>query len=119
MTKAEIAKSFSSGNFDKCFDYLTYKTFWNTPGEQYLTGRNEIEPFCKKIRAYFDSVSTNFQQLNLIENEHCVVINGTAEFIRNGKKVSFVSSCDVYEFDTENNFVSIHSYCITERTENN
>lgn len=114
MTKKEIAKSFSGGNFDKCFNYLTDKTFWNTPGEQYLTGRHEIEKFCKKIRAYFDSVTTNFQQLNLIENENCVAINGTAEFLRDGKRVSFVSSCDVYEFDSENKIVSIHSYCITE-----
>lgn len=115
MKKTEIAKAFSSGNFDKCFDYLTNKTYWNTPGEQCLTGRNEIEPFCKKIRAYFDSVTTNFQQLNLIENERCVAINGTAAFIRDGKRVSFVSSCDVYEFDDQDKIISIHSYCITER----
>ena len=115
MKKVEIAKAFSSGNFEICFGHLTDKTFWNTPGEQYLTGRNQIEPFCKKIRAYFDGITTNFQQLNLIENEHCVAINGTAEFIRDGKRVSFVSSCGVYEFDGNNKIISINSYCITER----
>lgn len=117
MTKREIAEAFSGGQFDKCFDYLTDQTIWNTPGEQYLTGRNEIEPFCKNIAAYFISVTTNFKQLNYIENDHCIAINGTAEFIREGKSVAFVSSCDVYEFDSDKKIKSINSYCITERTE--
>jgi hypothetical protein len=115
MTKSEIAQLFSSGQFDNCFDYLTDQTIWNTPGEQFLTGRSEIEPFCKKIAVYFSSVTTNFTQLNLIENENCVAINGTAEFIREGKRVAFISSCDVYEFDSDRNIASINSYCITEQ----
>ncbi|MBL0145429.1 MAG: nuclear transport factor 2 family protein [Chitinophagaceae bacterium] len=117
MTKSELSQAFSGGQFEKCLDYLTDQTIWNTPGEQFLTGRQEIEPFCKKIAAYFNSVNTNFKQLNLIENDHCVAINGTAEFIHEGKRVSFISSCDVYEFDLDNKFLSINSYCITERQE--
>lgn len=112
MTKSEIAQAFSRGDFEKCFAYLTNQTTWDTPGEQNLTGRKEIESFCTNVRAYFDSVTTNFQQLNVIENANCVAINGTAEFIREGKRVSFVSSCDVYVFDTNNNIASITSYCI-------
>ncbi|MBX2962366.1 MAG: nuclear transport factor 2 family protein [Cyclobacteriaceae bacterium] len=115
MKKKDIAQAFSGGEFEKCFNYLTDQTIWNTPGEQYLTGRSEIAPFCKKIAAYFSGVSTKFNQLNLIENDRCVAITGTAEFIREGKRVSFISSCDVYEFDIHNNIVSINSYCITER----
>lgn len=115
MTKREIAEAFSGGKFDKCFDFLTPQTIWNTPGEQYLTGKGEIVSFCKKIAAYFESVTTDFRQLQLIENDKCVAINGTAEFKRGGKRVAFVSSCDVYEFDEQNWIVSIHSYCITEK----
>ncbi len=44
------------------------------------------------------------------------IINGTAEFIREGKRVSFVSSCDVYVFDDNSKIVSIHSYCITDKS---
>ena len=119
MTKSVIAQAFSGGNFAQCFPYLTDQTVWNTPGEQYLKGRQEIEAFCEKVSAYFSSVTTNFQQLNLIENEQCVAINGTAEFIRDGERINFVSSCDVYEFDEENNIKSITSYCITEQPEIN
>jgi len=115
MNKSAIAQAFSGGEFEACFPYLTDITVWNTPGEQYLAGRQEIEPFCKKVADYFSSVTTNFKQLNLIENDNGVCINGTAEFIRDGKRVSFVSSCDVYVFDGENRIISIHSYCITEK----
>lgn len=117
MTKKEIAEAFSGGKFDKCFDYLTDQTIWNTPGEQFLTGRKEIEPFCEKVSAYFSNVTTNFKQLNLIEDDFCIAINGTAEFIKEGKIVAFVSSCDVYEFDFDNKIKSINSYCVTERPE--
>ena len=117
MTKSEIAQAFSGGKFEVCFDYLTDLTVWNTPGEQYLIGRKEIEPFCKNISAYFGSLSINCEQLNLIENDRSVAINGTAEFIREGKRVSFVSSCDVYEFGANNKIITINSYCITERPE--
>jgi len=116
MTKSKIAQAFSQGDFEKCFMYLTDTTIWNTPGEQLLTGKQEIESFCKIVKAYFDSVTTNFQQINLIENTNCVAINGTAEFMRDGKRVSFVSSCDVYVFDTDNNMEGITSYCITDRS---
>ena len=115
MTKREIAQAFSGGNFEVCFPYLTDQTIWNTPGEQYLEGKKDIEVFCKKISGYFDNITTDFRLLNLIENETCAAINGTAEFLRDGKRVSFISSCDVYEFDNLNNIISIHSYCITEK----
>lgn len=115
MTKLEIAKAFSGGQFEQCFGYLTDETTWNTPGEQYLKGRTEIEAFCIKVASYFRSVTTRFTQLNLIENDCCIAINGTAEFFRDGEKLAFISSCDVYEFDTENRIKTITSYCITER----
>ena len=115
MTKTEIAQAFSNGHFEKCFPYFTEQTIWNTPGEQLLTGKSEIEQFCEKIAAYFSSVDTRFQQIHLIENEYCIAINGTAEFIRDGQRVSFISSCDVYEFDEHNNIISITSYCTTQR----
>ena len=114
MTKSEIANAFSNGNFEICFDYLTENTTWNTPGEQFLNNKIEIEDFCRKIKSYFDSITTDFQQFNLIENENCIAINGIAEFLRDGKRINLVSSCDVYEFNADNKIISITSYCIPE-----
>ncbi|MGB3802281.1 MAG: nuclear transport factor 2 family protein, partial [Lewinella sp.] len=114
-TKREIAQAFSGGHFERCMAYVTERTIWDTPGEQYLRGKKEIEPFCKKIAGYFASVTTDFQQIGVVEDDTGVAIHGTAEFVRDGVRVSRISSCDVYKFDGDNRIVSIHSYCITER----
>ena len=114
MTKLELAVAFSNGKFKKCFNYLTEQTIWNIPGEQNLSGKVAIVAFCEKTASYFKSVTTNFKQLHVIENENCVAITGTAEFISEGKRIAFVSSCDVYAFTSNNEIMSITSYCITE-----
>ena len=85
---------------------------WETPGDQTLKGKEEIVPFCNKTKDYFNSIETEFIQINLIENENSVAINGTAKFIRDNKVLATVASCDVYTFDKLNNLVSIYSYCI-------
>ena len=36
-----------------------------------------------------------------------VIINGTAEFIRDNERVSFVSACDIYEFNDKNQIQNI------------
>jgi len=41
-----------------------------------------------------------------------VVINGTAGFLKDNKRVSFVSACDIYGFDDNNQIQHITSYCI-------
>jgi len=41
-----------------------------------------------------------------------VVINGTAEFLRDNKRVSLVLACDVYEFNEKSEIQKITSYCI-------
>jgi ketosteroid isomerase-like protein len=115
MNKSEIATNFSNGDFEKCFEYLTDDTLWETPGEQTLKGKAAIKSFCEKTRQYFDSVTTDFKQLNIIENENSVAINGTAKFIKEEKIVSQVASCDVYTFDANNKIITIYSYCIPER----
>jgi hypothetical protein len=57
-------------------------------------------------------VTTDFKTLNIIAEGNKVVINGTAEFMRDNQRVSFVSACDVYEFDDNNQIQNITSYCI-------
>lgn len=42
-------------------------------------------------------------------------IYGTAEFIRDGKTVNTVNSCDMYEFDADEKVIEVHSYCNSKR----
>ncbi|MHC8949985.1 hypothetical protein [Sphingobacterium hungaricum] len=114
MNKLAIAQAFSNGEFANCYPYIKDSTFWNTPGQQYLSGRNAILEFCEKVMDYFNAVEKNFYIHQTIENETSVSINGTAEFFNNKKLVSRISSCDVYEFNSQNQLISIYSYCISE-----
>ncbi|MEE6187633.1 hypothetical protein PIECOFPK_00145 [Mycovorax composti] len=112
MEKAAIARSFSTGNFKPCYPYLSDATVWDTPGQQTLKGASEIVPFCEKIRDYFDSITTDFRILHVLENDNSVVVNGTATFIREDVVISEVASCDIYIFNEDNTIASLYSYCV-------
>lgn len=112
MTKPEIATAFSNGEFDKTADFIAHDAIWEVVEEDKFTGKNAIVENCNQVGQYFKSVITNFKTLNVISEDNKVVVNGTAEFIRDGKRVSFVSACDLYEFNDSNLIQKITSYCI-------
>lgn len=115
MTKKEIAEAFSTGDFELTFPYLADNVQWTVIGDNFTEGRQAVIEQCRQVASYFKSVTTNFKTLNVISDKNCVAINGTAEFIRDGKRVSFVSACDVYEFNDNNELQTITSYCITDK----
>ena len=115
FSKAAVASAFSLGNFDAAYIYLTGETIWNTPGEFRLTGKEEIQQHCQKVKTYFDNITTDFQQLEIIENENNVVITGKARFIKEGKCINQIASCDVYKFANDGTIISITSYCVSEK----
>ena len=112
MTKVEIAKSFSNGEFVKTYDFIADNAVWTVVEENTFTGKKAIIDNCEQVGKYFKSVNTDFKTLNIITDENKVVISGTAEFLRDGQRLSFVSACDVYEFNGNNKIQNITSYCI-------
>jgi ketosteroid isomerase-like protein len=112
MTQKEIAEAFSKGKFDMVYPYLTDTIQWKVVGQDYFDGKNAVTANCEQVGNYFESITTDFRTLNIIEENNIVVVNGTAEFIREGKCVSFISACDVYEFNNHHKLQTITSYCI-------
>jgi hypothetical protein len=112
MTKIEIAKAFSNGEFEKTNNFISDKAEWIVIEEDSFIGKQAIIDNCEQVGNYFQSVTTDFKTLNIITDGNKVVINGTAEFLRNNKRVSFVSACDVYEFNEKSEIQKITSYCI-------
>ncbi len=112
MTKAAIATAFSNGEFDKTSDFIGDDAVWEVVNEDIFKGRNAIIENCNRVAQYFQSFTTDFKMLNVISEDNKVVVNGTAEFIRDGKRVSFVSACDLYEFNDRSQIQKITSYCI-------
>jgi ketosteroid isomerase-like protein len=112
MTKTEIAKAFSNGEFEKTNKFISDTAIWTVVEEDTFIGKQAVIENCEQVSSYFQSVITDFKTLNIITEGNKVVINGTAEFLRDNKRVSFVSACDVYEFDDNNQIQNITSYCI-------
>lgn len=113
-TQKEIAESFSNGNFELTFPYLSENIIWNVVGENLFKGKAEVVNNCRQTSEYFKSVETNFKTEDVIVTESKVVIRGTGEFLRDGKRVNLITACDVYEFNYENELEKISSYCIPE-----
>lgn len=111
-TIAAVAEAFSNGSFQATFPYLDEHIVWTVVGENQFMGKQAVKANCLQVEKYFNSVTTKFERLNTIIDDHKIVVTGTAEFIKENKRVAFVAACDVYEFNKENKIVSIISYCI-------
>ena len=112
MIKTEIAKAFSTGEFGKTKEFISENAVWTVIEEDSFIGKQAIVDNCEQVGKYFQSVTTEFTTLNIIAEGNKVVINGTAEFLKDNKRVSFISACDVYEFNDNNQIQIITSYCI-------
>lgn len=112
MTKIEIAKAFSNGEFEKAYDFISDNAIWTVIEESRFSGKQAIIDNCEQVGSYFKSVTTDFKTTNIITEGNKVVLNGTAEFSRDNKRVSYVSACDIYEFNDKNQLQNIISYCI-------
>lgn len=114
-SKKEIAELFSNGKFAEVMDFLSDRIVWNVVGESTFKGKEEVKENCEQTAEYFKSVQTDFKTDQVILSDKTVIVIGTAEFRREGKRVNFISACDVYDFNDKNEIEKISSYCIPEK----
>ncbi|MEO8962052.1 MAG: nuclear transport factor 2 family protein [Ginsengibacter sp.] len=112
MTITEIAKMFSNGDFRRTYDFIAEDAEWTVVQESNFIGKQAIIDNCEQVGDYFKSVTTDFKTLNVISDEKKIAVNGTAEFLKDNERLSFVSACDLYEFNDKNQIQKITSYCI-------
>ncbi len=96
----------------KTYKFISDNVEWSIIEEDKFISKQAIIDNCEQVSNYFKSVITDFKTLNIIADDNKVVINGTAEFLRDNKRVSFVSACDIYEFNKKSQLQKITSYCI-------
>ena len=111
----QIAKAFSMGNFTFVFPYLSDEVEWKIIGENFFKGKSDVISNCKQTAKYFNSVETNFNIIDTISTENRVVVIGTAEFLRDGKRINLVQASDIYQFNNNGMIEKIYSYCISEK----
>ena len=114
-SKKEIAELFSNGKFEEIMGFLSDGIVWNVVGENSFDGKKAVTANCEQTAEYFKSVQTNFITDEVIVSDNKVIVIGTAEFKRDGKRVNFFSACDVYDFNDKNKIEKISSYCIPEK----
>lgn len=113
-SQRELAEFFSNGNFEQVFPYLSESIIWKVIGESLFEGKAEVVNNCRKTSEYFKSVQTDFKTEEIIETDNRVIVRGTGEFLRDGKRVNLIAACDVYEFNINGELDRISSYCIPE-----
>lgn len=113
LTQQQIAEAFSAGHFELAYPFFSETIEWVAVGENSIVGKDSVIERCKQTAKYFDSVTTEFKTLNVIVDHNHLAINGTAKFIDNDENITFISACDVYEFNDLNELQRIDSYCIT------
>ena len=57
MTRTEIAKAFSNGEFEKSRDYIWENAVWIVVEENTFIGRRAILDNCEQVKNYFQSVT--------------------------------------------------------------
>jgi len=115
LTQKQIAESFSRGDFEPTYPYLSENIQWNVIKNFECKGKKEVIAQCEKTAKYFASITTEFHQLDVIETDNKVALTGTAELSKDGKRIEFISACDVYEFDDKKMLQKITSYCLVEK----
>ena len=111
----QISLEFSGGNFKFTYEYLADDVCFNIVGNEIITGKDAVIEFCTKTAKYFSEATVKFNLDNIIADNDCVAINGTAEFYVKGR-INYISSCDVYKF-YDGRLKEITSYCISTKKE--
>lgn len=115
MTQTQIALAFSEGQFELTFPYLADNLEWIIIDDNHFIGKEAVIQHCEKVSDYFNSVRTDFRTLHVIQDGNKIAINGTAEFFKDDQRVSYVSACDIYLFNSNGKLEKITSYCIEEK----
>jgi ketosteroid isomerase-like protein len=100
MRNEDIARAFSSHDFEAAFPHLSEDIAWTLIGEeQPIRGRQAVAELCRQTAAELEGVTTSFRRFRVFVAEDGVVIDSLAEYV-SPDGTSVVASCDLYDFDS-------------------
>lgn len=115
LSNREIAESFSAGKFENAFPYLAEDVVWKIVGDTEIVGKSQVVENCQQANNHGELEQNIFATDQIIKENNKVVIKGSGEFIRDGKRVNLIAACDVYEFNEQSQIIAISSFCIAEK----
>jgi limonene-1,2-epoxide hydrolase len=111
LTNEQISEAFSRHDFEATYPYLTDDVRWNIVGQRPVEGKEKVISVCRESAAYLTGVATNFVRFRSIVTDDCVVIDSVANYTDKEEKLSYVASCDIYDF-TNGRVSEITSYTV-------
>jgi limonene-1,2-epoxide hydrolase len=111
LTNEQIAEAFSHHDFEAAYPYLADDVRWNLVGERLVEGKEKVIAVCRESAAYLTGVTTDFVKFRTVVTDDCVVIDSVAEYTDKEEQLSYVASCDIYDF-TNGKVSEITSYTV-------
>ncbi len=97
----QIAEAFSGHRFDEAYDHLAADVGWVLVGGATLAGRDEVVAACEQTAAALAGATTEFLRFRTVVGTDAVAVDAIARYVDGDGTASLVSSCDIYEFESD------------------
>jgi SnoaL-like protein len=111
LTNEQISEAFSHHDFEAAYPCLADDVRWNIVGQRRVEDKEKVIAVCRESAAYLTDVATNFVKFRTVVTDDCVVIDSVAEYTDREEQLSYVASCDIYDF-TNGKVSEITSYTV-------
>ncbi len=113
MNAREIAEAFSSHRFEDAIPHLAPTVRWVLPGQGSIDGRDSVVEACRASAAQMDSLAAHgLVRLVSVASGSLAAVDAVGRYVDQDGGESFVSSADIYEFDSQARVAVITSYAV-------
>lgn len=110
MSNEQIARAFSGHRFHEALEHLHPGVRWDQLGQDTMVGAEAVRRSCDATSAELSRVETTWLRFVCTGEGGVVAVDGFGRY-DGGDVVSFVTSCDIYEF-TDGEVSTITSYAV-------
>lgn len=115
MDHEQLARAFSTHDFERVFDHLDDGVEWITRGNETVVGRQAVIAACRTSAASMAGVTTTWPRIVSAAGPDVAFVDAVGRYDDPREGVSIVSSCDVYEL-RGGRIVRITSYMVELQT---
>lgn len=113
MNAQEIAEAFSSHRFEDAIPHLAPTVRWVLPGQGSINGRDAVVEACRASAAQMAALAAHgLVRLVSVASGSVAAVDAVGRYVDQDGGESFVSSADIYEFDSQDRVAVITSYAV-------
>lgn len=111
MDHEQLARAFSTHDFERVFDHLDDGVEWTVRGHETIVGREAVIAACRTSAAGMAGVTTTWPRLVSAAGPDVAFVDAIGRYDDPREGASTVSSCDIYEL-RGGRIVRITSYLV-------